>query len=215
MVFITAIENVSSDLATAELSDLSQYGGSNPDRNELALYAYLYKRDAQNNDTQITLNNDNPTTVAAWSFTLPAADGVFVAIIFGFYIWSAGTYPSGTCRYHSGAYYKSNTSTSSTPGTDGTWDVISDILAECTGNATVEQTQTYNWSAARSSSGPIGDALADLGPKIIRGKCRDWNDAAQVLQGAGMINSAYMNFLRGDYQDAQSVIDFVQANMAA
>jgi len=215
MTFLTDIENVSEDLSTAELVDVSQYGGSNPDRDELALYVYLYKRDAQENDTQITVDNNNPLTANAWSFVLPAADGVFVAIVFGIYVWSAGTYPSGTARYYNGIYYISNTSTSSTPGVDSTWDVVSDILGELSGNTTVEETQTYNWSAAHSESGQLGDAIADFAPSVLDGRCKDYGKAAKVLYGAALIESAFVNFRRADYVQAQTSIDFVQANYAA
>jgi len=214
MTFITDIENTSEDLSTAELRDISQYGGSNPDRDQLALYVYLYKRDAQNNDTQITVTNTSPLTANAWSFALPAQDGVFVAIVFGFYIWSAGTYTLGTCRYYNGYYYKANTSTSSTPGSDSTWDLITDILGTCSGNTSVEQTQTYNWSDAHCSSGKLGDRLADFAPSVRDGRCKDVNKAMQVLFGAAMIESAFVNFRRGDYTAAQSSIDFTQANYA-
>ncbi len=215
MTFLTAIENWASDLSTAQLRDLSQYGGSNPLRSALALYVYLYKRDAQNNDTPITIDNTNPLTANSWTFALPAPDGVFVAIVYGFYIWTAGTYPAGTARYHNGVYYKANTSTFSTPGADSTWDVLTDIQAEVTGNTSVEQTQTYNWSAAHSMTGPLGDILADFGPTVRNGKCRDLDRLTNVLYGAAMIESAFTNFRAGDYQDAQSVIDYVQANLAA
>lgn len=215
MTFLTAIENVSADLTTAELRDLSQYGGSNPNRSQLALYVYLYKRDAQNNDTAISISNTIPLTANSWSFALPLPDGVFVAIVFGFYIWSAGTYPSGTARYYNGSYYLANTSTSSVPGADGTWTLITDVRGQVTGNITVEQTQTYNWSAAHSQSGKLGDALADFGPSVINGKCRDLVKVLNVLTPAGLIESAFTNFRAGDYQTAQSTIDYIQNNYAA
>lgn len=215
MVFIVDIQNVSEDLSTAVLRDVSQYGGSSPDRNELALYLYLYKRDASDVDTPITVDNSDPLNVVAWSFDLPAADGVFVAVIFGFYIWSAGTYANGDCVYYSGSYYKANTSTTSTPGADSTWDLISDIKAEVTGNTTVEQTQAYAWSDAHSSSGALADQLADLAPSVRDGRCRDFNKASKVLWLGALLESAYANFRRADYQDAQSSIDYIQQNVAA
>lgn len=211
VTFVTDIENVSADLSIAYLVDLTTYGGGNPARNALALYLYLYKRDAQSNDTQISVDNSNPLTVTQWSFTLPSPDGIFVAVIFGFDIWQAGTYSNLDCVYYNGAYYRANTATSQTPGSGGNWTLITDILATCSGNATVEQSQTYNFSAARAEAGQLGDAMADLGNKIKDGKCKNWEEAAAVLTGAGLIESAWTNFRRGDYSNAQSIMDFVDA----
>jgi hypothetical protein len=215
--FITTITNVSADLTTAQLVDLTTYGGSSPDRDELALYAYLYKRTADLTDTQISLDNTSPLTVNAWSFALAANDGWYVAVIFGFPIWSAGTFNLNECVYHDGVYYVANTTTTEEPGTGGDWDVISDILAEVLNldDSGVYITTTNNFSTDRSGAGPVGDALADLGPDIKAGKCKDWAQAADVITGGALIQSAWANFRRADYQEAQEIIDYVQQNYAA
>lgn len=215
IVFLADIESVSVPLNLGYVTDLSSYGGSNPARNTLALFVYLYKRAADNTDIQITIDNSLPLTATQWAFTLPAQDGNFVAIIFGFDIWQAGTYNNLNCVYYAGSYYVANTTTSQTPGTGGNWTLITDILATCTGNASVEQTQIYMWSSARAEAGVIGDTLADLSEKIRDGRCSSWSDAGAALTGAAMINGAFANFRRGDYVNAQKDMDFIDQQTAA
>lgn len=215
--FVTAIENESADLVTGVLVDLTTYGGSNPDRSDLALYAYLFKRNANLEDTSITLVNTSPTTVNQWSFNLSLKDGLYVAIVFGFPIWSAGSFTADQCVYHDGVYYKANTGTSEEPGTGSDWDTITDILDEILtlDGSGVYITQTNNFSTARSEAGKLGDNLAALGQKIVSGKCKNWEDAASSLYPAGLIESAWVNFRRGDNVEAQEIIDFVQNRYAA
>ena len=216
--FVTAIQNVAADLTTAELADLTAYGtGSNPDRADLALFLVLYKRDALLNDTAISVSNTNPTTVSSWSFNLSINDGWYVGILFGFPIWASGAFDADECVYHDTVYYKANTTTSEEPGTGSDWDVITDILSEVLNlaNSGVYITQTNNFSTDRSEAGKLGDELADLGQNIISGKCKNWEDAASVLFPAGLIESAWVNFRRGDNVKAQKTIDFVQARYAA
>jgi hypothetical protein len=212
--FLTAIESESADLVTGRLVDLTTY--TSPARNTLALYAYLYKRDVSSVDSPIALSNANPTTVTFWEFTLPASDGWYVAIIFGFPVWSAGTYAADKCVYHSGVYYKANTSTTEEPGVGSEWDVITDIQAEVLGLADsgVYITQTNNFSTAHSEAGTLGDNLAALGQKIINGKCKNWEDAGSTLFPAALIESAWVNFRRGDNVNAQEIIDYVQERFA-
>lgn len=214
MTFVTTIENVSASLDTAELVDGSTY--TDPARADLALYAYLYKRAADLTDVAVTISNTNPLNVTAWSFTL-AGDGWYRAIIFGFPIWVAGTYAASKCVYYDGNYYKASTSTSGTPGISADWDLITDILDEVLNldDSGVEITQTNNFTTANAEAGPIGDNLQDLGPKIRSGKCKNINDAVQVLFGESLIDSAWMNFERGDNVEAQQIIDFVNAQWAA
>lgn len=216
LAILTDIENISASLETAELVDLTTYGGANADRDELALYLYLYKRSAELVDTPITIANTDPLNVTAWSFTL-AGDGLYRAIVFAFPIWAAGTYNLNNCVYHSGAYYKANTTTTGTPGVSGDWDTITDILAEVLNLASSNVTigQTNNFTTANAEANVVGDYLVDLGPLIKQGKCKDVNQAAQVLLLEGLIDSAWMNFERGDVVEAQQIIDYVNSQFAA
>lgn len=211
--FITSIQAESADNSAAILYDLTtDYGvGGNPARNTLALYLYLYKRDVELNDTAISVDNTNPTAVTQWSFSL-AGDGWYPAIVFGFKIWAAGTFTLNQCVYHSGSYYKCNAaSTTGTPGVSGDWTLITNILTEVLnlGSSNVYITQTNNFTTSTASSGPIADELADFGEKVMSGKCRDWNEAAKVLKGAALIQSALINHRRNDNQQAQEIIDYV------
>lgn len=212
MTFVTTIENVTATLGTAELVDGSTY--TDPARSDLALYAYFFKRAADLTDVAVSISNTNSLLVTAWSFTL-AGDGWYRAIIFGFPIWAAGTYAADKCVYYNGAYYKASTSTSGVPGVSG-WTLITDILAEVLNldDSGVEITETNNFTTANAEAGIIGDNLQDLGPKIRTGKCKNINDAAQVLLGESLIDSAWMNFERGDNVEAQQIIDFVNSQFA-
>lgn len=211
LTFITSIQQVSADLTTGFLVDSTVYGGSNPARSSLALYVYLVKRDALNNDTYLTIDNSSPLTATEWMFTMPTQDGNFVANIFGFNIWTAGTYNNNACVYYgsNGNYYIANTSTSSVPGADGTWTLITNIQQTATGNSTVYQGQTYNFSAAVAQSGSLALALADFGNNVKIGRYKSWEDAAQVLIGPALIQSALTNFRQGNYTNAQSIMDYV------
>jgi hypothetical protein len=215
--FVTAITNVSADVTTAELQDLSTYGGSVPARDELALYVYLYKRDADNNDTAVTLLNDQPLTANTWQFTLNAVDGLYVAIVFGFPLWSAGSYVTNDCVYYNDLYYIANGATSGEPGVSADWDLITDILSQVlnSGTANTYITQTENFTTARLESGKGGDVLQALGQKIIQGKIKDSGDCADALFFAGLIESAWVNFRRGDSQDAQEIVDWLTGQWAA
>lgn len=209
ITFVLDIESVSADLSVGVVQDLTIYGSPNSARNTLALYLFLYKRDALSNDVAISVDNTTPLTVAQWPFTLPAADGIFIAVPMGITIWQAGTYANLAGVYYNGVYYRSNKSTSGTPGVSIDWDVVTN-LSVFIGNSTVQQGQVYMFSSARSEAGSIGDSLADLGNKIIDGKCRNVDEAAAVITGAALIESAFVNFRRADYTNAQSIIDYVQ-----
>lgn len=214
--FITAIRNVSADVTTAELEDLSTaYGGINPDRADLALYAYLYKRDAELNDTVVALSNDAPTTVQSWGFTLNG-DGGYVAIIFGFPIWSAGSFALNSCVYYASTYWKATTSTNGVPGVSVDWVEITDILSEVLnlGSPNTYITQTKNFTTAILESGKLGNVLQALGQNIIQGKPKNADDAATASFGAAMVESAWVNFRRGDDQDAQEIVDWLTGQWA-
>lgn len=216
LAVLTDIEDASSDLTTAVLVDLTVFGGANPARNTLAAYLYLYKRDASQTDTPVTVDNSSPLTVTSWSFAL-AGDGWYRAILFYFPIWSAGSYVANNCVYYNGAYYKANTSTSATPGSSPNWTLITDILGTVlnlsSSNVTVGQTN--NFTTAILEAGVLGDMLQDLGPNIRSGKCRDINQAANVLYGEGLLDSAWMNFERGDCVEAQEMVDYLTTNWAS
>jgi len=210
--FVTAIENESADCTTADLVDLTVYGGSAPNRNTLALFLYLYKRDAQDNDTPITVDNTTPLTVGTWSFSLAPPDGWYVGILFGFPLWAAGTYTMNNCvHYSDGNYYQcAVASTTSVPGTDSDWTLITDILGTVLNlsNSNVYITQTNNFTTCKAEI-PVGDQLQALSQKIVQGKCKNWEDAAKALYGAALIQGAIINFRRLTLEDAQNVIDFV------
>lgn len=213
MTFVTTIEDVTADLLSASLVDGSTY--TDPARSELAIYVYLFKRAADLSEVPVTISNTNPLLVTAWSFTL-AGDGWYRAVVFGFPIWAAGSFAANKCVYHDGNYYKASVFTSGTPGVSADWTLLTDILAEVVDSDTsgVEITQTNNFTSANAEAGPIGDNLQDLGPKIKSGKCKNINDALQVLFGESLIDSAWMNFERGDNVEAQQIIDFVNAQWA-
>lgn len=213
--FITSIRNVSADVLTAEIQDLTVYGGTNPERTALALYLYLYKRDAQSNDVAVAITNDDPLNASTWGFALNG-DGLYVGVLFGFPIWAAGSYILNDCVYHAGSFYKANGATSGEPGVSGDWDVLTDIISEVLnlGSANTYITQTYNFTTAIAESGKVGNNLQALGQKIIQGQIRNSDDAATVLYGAGLIESAWVNFRRADYQDAQEIVDYITGQWA-
>ena len=116
--------------------------------------------------------------------------------------------------YYNGSYYRANTGTSGTPGVSVDWTLITDILGtvlDLSGSG-VTIGQTNNFTTAILEASTQGDALQDLGPSVKAGKCKDWNKAADILYWEGLIDSAWMNFERGDYVEAQEIVDFITAN---
>jgi len=216
VVFNTDIENVSSDLTTAQLVDITHY--TSPARSTLYLYAYLFKRASDNTDTQLTLDNSAPNTVTAWTFSLPQQDGTIVAIIFGFTGWTPGTYTLGNSVYYNGSYYRVNVaSTSGTPGISPDWTLITNILSEVLNlaNSNVNITQTYNFSAVRAATGPLGDALASFGLSVKSGKCKDWQQASSVIIGGTLISAAWTLFRSANYSAEQDIMDYLDAQTAS
>src|SRR5882762_3345489 len=118
VVFSTEISNVSADLSSAALIDDTNYTNQGVARNALSVVAFLYKRDASNNDVNLPITNANPLTATSWTFTLPSQDGLFIAELLGFPIWGAGTYPLNSAVYYGGSlYYVNNVAgTSQVPG---------------------------------------------------------------------------------------------------
>src|SRR6478609_3868502 len=119
--YVTGISEQSADLSTAVLFDYTNWGNSgNPLRSTLALFIQLFKRDINDIDTPITVDNSLPLTVTQWSFNLTSTDGNYPAVIFGYPIWAAGTYATGNCVYYSvdGNYYQALSTTSATPGSN-------------------------------------------------------------------------------------------------
>lgn len=216
--FTTEIGGVSSDLSTAILYDITTY--TSPARNALALYCYLFKRDASNNDTAITLDNSTPLTVTQWSFSLPQQDGVFVNTLFGFPLWSAGVYVQNSCVFYvpNSTYYKcAVASTSGTPSISPDWVAITNILSEVLNlsNSGVSITQNYNFSVVRAATGPLGDALASFGLANKNGKCKDMNQASSVMIGGALISSAWTNFRAMNYVGSQEIMDYLDAQTAS
>lgn len=215
---LTAIREESADCVSAVLADLTtDYGvGGNPARSALALYTYLYKRSAALADTAITIDNSDPENVTEWGFDLITdTDGWYVAFVFNFRKWSAGTFTLNNCVYHSGSYYKVNVaSTTGTPGASGDWTLITNVMTQVYGvsSTNVDVTQTNNFTTCNADSGPIADNLADFGEKVKSGKCKNWAEAADVLFGAALIESATVNHRRSDNEEAQEIIDYVNAN---
>lgn len=112
------------------------YGAPNDAFSDFAHYALIRKKNVNSvADEILALDVYNP--ISATNFTADRdRDGWFEGKKFNIRIWSAGTYPSGTVRYHSGSIYMANTSTSQTPGAGAQWDVVTD-LTTIENNATV------------------------------------------------------------------------------
>lgn len=210
--FLATIEAVSADLNLGFVVDGSVYGSPNPARNELALILLLFKRDVNQVDTPISIDNTSPLTAVQWSFTLPTPDGIFVGLFYGISLYQAGVYANLSVVYYNGVFYRSNKSTSGTPGISADWDVVTDYQLVFTGNSTVQQSQVYMFSAARAQAGSLGDVLSDLGPTIKDGRCKDWEAAAAAITGGALVESSYANFRRGDYVNAQAIMDYVDAS---
>jgi len=222
VVFSSSIEGVSSDLTTANLVDDTDYTLQGVLRNTLAVVCFLYKRDAQSADTLLATDNSAPLSALQWSFSLPSQDGLFIARLMGFPIWAAASFPFHSCVYNSGAYYYCNNAggTSQVPGVGVDWTVIPlasiptviDGLSPVSPN--LSNTQTYNFTTPHLQTGILADEEATLGEKIINGICKNWAQAASVIMGGALLDSAYTNFAKQNYAVAQGIVDYLQAQTA-
>lgn len=158
------------------LTNPGGYGAPNAAFNSYAHYVILRKKNVNSvADVVLTLDSYNP--LSSVTFTYPRTlDGWYEASKLNIPIWSAGSYVSGTVKYYSGTVYKSNTTTSSTPGADGTWVAVTDlttiegnstIITTIIGRSTAFNADTY-WSkqiAANSQKGycatPVDDKQRD------------------------------------------------------
>lgn len=103
------------------------YGAPNALFTDYAHYAIIRKKNINGvDDVVMAIDTYNP--ISATEFTITRdKDGWYECKKLNITIWSAGTYPSGTVRYHNTVVYKANTSTSQTPGAGAEWDVVSDL----------------------------------------------------------------------------------------
>ena len=110
-------KNIVIDDSTGDFSSPDNeggYGTSNPERNTLALYHILTKKNPEATDSDLTYTNEDSAadTVASW--TIPVStDGWYRAQSIAIPIWDAGTaYAQDQLVWFSDALYRSNTVTS-------------------------------------------------------------------------------------------------------
>lgn len=103
------------------------YGAPNPLFTDFAHYTIIRKKNVNSiADAVLVLDAYNPITDTVFQ-TNRATDGWYEANMLKITKWTAGTYPATTVRYYNGVVYKAASSTSSTPGTDGTWASVGDL----------------------------------------------------------------------------------------
>lgn len=120
------------------LTNPTGYGTPNAEFDDFARYAIIRKKGVNSTpDEVLTLDAHNPLT-ATYIQADRSVDGWFEADLMCILIWTAGTYPAGTVRYHNGVVYEANTSTSATPPTSA-WNVIAD-LTDLEDNSTIVET---------------------------------------------------------------------------
>lgn len=146
------------------------YGAPNNAFSDYAHYLVLRKKNVNNvADVVMSLNSYTPSSATEWAATR-TIDGWYEAKKLNIPVWTAGTYASGTVKYYGGQVYQSNTSTSSTPGADGTWVVVSDlttiednatIITTILGRSTVYNANVYRAKQIALSSQQGRCAIAD------------------------------------------------------
>lgn len=219
--YVTLIEQESSDCTTAVLRDITDW--TSPLRNTRALFVKLVKRDASDpaNDTPITIDNGLPLTAYFWNFNLIAGykgDGWHVATLFIYPLWSAGTYNTNNCVYHSdsGKYYRAKSDgVVAQPPNVLYWEELTDPTSiAALANTNVDVIETHNFTTCKAEI-PVGDALESLADQIIDGVPKDWEDAGNSLIGLALLNGAWVKHYRVKNQAAQEIIDFVNQKFPA
>jgi len=131
---VTLSVDISSDRLTGTLNDDTTYGGSNPSRAALRVFADGYKMTADNTATTLTLtsNTSDPQTVTSWDFDI-SEDGWFK-----FYYVAIPAYAGGTTYAIYDAVYdndntvyrsKQNGNVGNALSNTTYWEVITDPAA--------------------------------------------------------------------------------------
>jgi len=142
------------------------YGAPNPAFNTYAHYVVLKKKNVNSADTVLVLDSYNPLTATTFTYER-TIDGWYEASKLNIPIWSSGSYVSGNVVEYAGTVYQANTTTSSTPGADGTWAAVIDfttiignssIITTILGRSTAYNAATYwsNQMAGYTQKGLLG-----------------------------------------------------------
>lgn len=160
------------------LTNPTGYGAPNAAFADYAHYIIIRKK-AVGDDSDEVLVPQTYDPLSALTFTVTrATDGWYEAIKLNITKWSAGSLPAETVRYHSGNVYVANSTTSSTPGSDSTWDVVSDltdiednatVIATTLGKVTPYDADVYlsKQMAENSKAGRLGIAVNDKDAKRL------------------------------------------------
>lgn len=148
------------------------YGTPNPAFNIYAHYGIIRKKYAGDTpDVVLTMDPYNPITDTSYPATR-TVDGWYEGTKLNILIWTAGTSGIGTVRYYGGNVYIANASTTSTPGTDGTWTPVTDlttiedntsVIATIVGRVTAYNADVY-WgelATEKASNDVIGINMDD------------------------------------------------------
>ena len=214
--YITQIERESADCTTAIIKDYTDYGVDDaPVRNTIGLFVKLVKRSASDPpiDTPVTIDNSSPLSVGQWTIDITnTKDGWYYMTLFGYPIWTAGTYDQNKCvLYSNGNCYRAKATVSSLPTVSADWELITDPTSTTIENledSGIYLNSTHNFTTCNAEI-PVSDQLEILADQITDGRPKDWEDTTLALLGKGLLNGAWVNHYRVKNQKAQVVVDFL------
>ena len=197
------------------------YGAPNAAFSDYAHYVILRKKNVNLvADVVLVLDAYNPLSSTVFTYER-SLDGWYEATKLNILKWTAGSYVLNDVRYYNGTIYKANTATSSTPGADGTWTVVTDLttiesnatlIATVLGRSTAYNADTY-WSkqiALLSQKGQCGICDNDkhknrldkiyfhiqaelVADQFGNNEDAEWNVQALILLGADLEGIAAMD----------------------
>lgn len=215
--YITQIERESADCTTAIVKDYTDYGIDDaPVRNTIGLFVKLVKRSASDPpvDVPVLIDNTTPLTVSQWTISIAeTGDGWYYMTLFGYPLWTAGTYSKDKCvLYSNGNCYKAKADgISSLPTVSADWDLITsptDSTIEALENSGIYLNNTHNFTTCHAEI-PVSDQLEQLADQITNGRPKDWEDTTTALLGRALINGTWVNHYRVKNQRAQVIVDFI------
>jgi hypothetical protein len=213
--FRTEITKKFTDSSLIEVSDVTVYGGSNPERNDLAVVLLYFKRSAENVDTPIDVDNSAPNTTTVWQVEAPN-DGWYRGYLFAIPVYdNAETYSLGHLVFYNGDIYQSisESDISGTNPQDGIgveWQLYEGDFIEIfdDGNTNVEWGVVNN-NLYRDVEKCLSDRNESLSEDVLCDDKVGLEKLVPNLTYGALLNAAKSKFLRNKYAESQRIIDYL------
>jgi hypothetical protein len=115
---------VSVTFESAVIENLTNYGGDNPSRTDVATFLFLTRNKSNQPPVSIETDNSDPLNVMEWEF-LHSEDGVFEALMINVLVYDAlEEVEINTLRYFDGEVYKALSTVTGNITNPALWEVV-------------------------------------------------------------------------------------------